>query len=114
MGSMIFLTVALPIVIAVVVLVSVFKKLGGMSRTSSIRDKGGIAGRATITSLGETGMTINETNAVLKFGLAVEVQGRPPYSVEITQSVPRIAMGMVAPGRVVAVWVAPDDPSKVA
>jgi hypothetical protein len=114
MGSLILVSVVVPIAVAVLVLVMVFKRLGGMSRTSKIRDKGGLPGQATILSIAETGMTINETNAVLRFGLAVQVQGRPQYQVEITQSVPRIAMGMVAPGRVVAVWVDPADQSKVA
>jgi hypothetical protein len=92
----------------------VAKNVSGMGSAAKLRESGGIAGRATIMSIGETGMTLGNLNAVFNLGLLVEVPGRPPYQVAVRQAVPRIALGMVAPGAVVAVWVDPADPNKVA
>jgi hypothetical protein len=101
------------LIVVALVFFSVGKRVGGFSNPARMRQQG-IAGRGTIVSIAETGMTINSLNAVFRFGLAVEVPGRPPYQVEISQAVPRVALGMIAPGRVVAVWVDQVDPSKVA
>jgi hypothetical protein len=84
--------------------------------TSGLLDGGmpdGIPTTAVILGMGQTGLTINE-QPQLTFTLQVQPPtGGAPYQVEIRQTVPMIALGMLAPGRTIAVRVSPTDPMKV-
>jgi hypothetical protein len=72
----------------------------------------GTRGTATVTSLGETGVTINN-DPVLAFGLDLDLPGSPATT-EIRQRMPRFLLGAVLPGAQVEVVAHPDDPSRVA
>lgn len=72
----------------------------------------GKRGTATITSIGDTGVTINN-DPVLAFGLALDVTGSPATA-EIRQRTPRFVVGAVLPGSRVQVVADPNDPSVVA
>ncbi|MEX2419785.1 MAG: hypothetical protein WD652_05330 [Acidimicrobiia bacterium] len=72
----------------------------------------GQRGTATITSVGDTGVTINN-DPVLAFGLDVDVPGSPATA-EIRQRMPRFLVGMALPGTTVQVVADPKDSSVVA
>lgn len=66
-----------------------------------------------ITGIGQTGTYINEQP---RMTFTVQVQPSPgaaPYTAEIKQTIPHMALGMLAPGRQVALLVDPKKPSKV-
>lgn len=88
-------------------------KVGSIANLEALRENG-ILGQGTILKLRETGITVNETNAVLAFTVMVQHAGQAPYPVKFEQLVPRLAMGVIAPGRVVAVRVDPQNPDEVA
>lgn len=69
----------------------------------------GIAGQATITSIADTGATIND-NPQVRLGLQVELPDRPVYDATVTQLVSRLSVSNFQPGAVVPVRVSPDDP----
>ncbi|MEA2623801.1 MAG: hypothetical protein QOH61_2711, partial [Chloroflexota bacterium] len=73
----------------------------------------GIPGQATILSLAETGMLIND-RPVARMTMNVVVPGRPPYVIEHREAVPLIALGMVTPGSTLPVAVDASDPHKLA
>jgi hypothetical protein len=62
--------------------------------------------------MGQTGMMINNLPQ-LTFELQVQLPGQAPYAANVTQTVPHAALGMLAPGRTVAVVVSPKNPGKV-
>lgn len=72
----------------------------------------GTRGTATVTRIGETGVTINN-EPVLEFGLALDIPGSPAAT-EIRQRMPRFLLGAVLPGAQVDVVAHPGDPSRVA
>lgn len=74
--------------------------------------RGGISGTGVITGMGQTGMMVNNLPQ-LTFELQVQVPGQPPYQASVKQTVPHAVLGMLAPGRTVAVVVDPNKPSKV-
>lgn len=66
-----------------------------------------------ITGIGQTGTYINDQP---RMTFTVQVQpslGGAPYTAEIKQTIPHMALGMLAPGRQVALLVDPAKPSKV-
>jgi hypothetical protein len=66
-----------------------------------------------ITGIGQTGTYINDQP---RMTFTVQVQpslGGAPYTAEIKQTIPHMALGMLAPGRQVALLVDPKKPSKV-
>ena len=66
-----------------------------------------------ITGIGQTGAYINDQP---RMTFTVQVQpsfGGAPYTAEIKQTIPQMALGMLAPGRQVALLVDPKKPSKV-
>ncbi|MDA0181074.1 DUF3592 domain-containing protein [Solirubrobacter phytolaccae] len=72
----------------------------------------GLAGSATITSVRDTGTTINE-HPLVELGLDVTLDGRPPYAVTHTQLISRLAAPGFTPGATVPVRVDPADPTSV-
>ncbi|MGP4097664.1 hypothetical protein [Nonomuraea sp. KM90] len=72
----------------------------------------GIPAQAVVESMGDTGMTVNG-QPVVAFVLGVRLEGGQAYRVTHRQSLPRIPMGVVAPGAVVPVKVDPQRPERV-
>ena len=69
----------------------------------------GLVGQATIDSITDTGVTINE-NPEVEFALTVTVPGGEPYKAALKQVVSRLAIAGFQPGATVPVRVSPDDP----
>ena len=69
----------------------------------------GIVGQATIDSIADTGVTINENPEVM-FEMTVTVPGRDPYKASLKQVVSRLAIAGFQPGATIPVRVSPDDP----
>lgn len=74
----------------------------------------GIPGSALVLAVRDTGVTINNVNAVIEARLQVTVPGRAPYEATAEVTLGRMSWGALQPGMTVAVKVAPDDPSRVA
>jgi hypothetical protein len=72
----------------------------------------GIPGTATILSLVDTGTRIND-DAMVTLQLLVQTDGRPPYPVSATMTVPFHAGPQAGPGQRVAVMVDRADPQVV-
>ncbi|SNS07060.1 hypothetical protein SAMN05216276_1003203 [Streptosporangium subroseum] len=73
----------------------------------------GVPVRALITSMRDTGTTVND-QVVVAFGLQVQPAGGPPYTVSHRQILPRLLMGAVLPGKLVQVWSDPVDAQRLA
>lgn len=73
----------------------------------------GLAGRAEIVSVAQTGMYVNEQPQV-RMQLNVTVPGRMPYSVSHSEVVPLLALGMITPGHVLPVAVDPTNQNRLA
>jgi hypothetical protein len=72
----------------------------------------GRRGTAVIAGIGQTGTRVNGMPR-LSFTLVVTVPGETPYEAAARQVVPHAALGMLQPGRTVAVQVAAGDPGRV-
>jgi hypothetical protein len=73
---------------------------------------GGIAGSATIDSVADTGVFVNEA-PVLELSMTVTVPGRPPYPVKHRQLVSHAALARFQPGSMHAVKVSAQDPNQL-
>ncbi|MFN8521413.1 MAG: hypothetical protein U0667_18990, partial [Chloroflexota bacterium] len=73
----------------------------------------GIAGQATILSIGGGRMVVNNINYLMTFQLMVSVPGRQPYQVEHRQLVPIFAIASIPVGSTVSVLVDREDPTKL-
>jgi hypothetical protein len=73
---------------------------------------GGVAGSATIDSVADTGVFINEA-PVLELSMTVTVPGRPPYPVNHRQLVSHAALARFQPGSVLPVRVSQQDPNQL-
>ncbi len=69
----------------------------------------GISGVATIRSLRETGVRINDQPRV-ELELLVRVGTRAPYVIQHKQVVPTVALPLLLPGASIRVKVDPEDP----
>jgi hypothetical protein len=69
----------------------------------------GIVGQATIDSISDTGMTVNE-NPEVELGLTVTIPGKDPYQATLKQVISRLTIASFQPGATVPVRVSPDDP----
>jgi hypothetical protein len=72
----------------------------------------GLAGRATVTGVTQTGMYLNN-QPQLGLDLMVELPGRAPYAAKHKSFVPLILLSRVGPGMVLPVKVDPADPQRV-
>ncbi|MDO8185678.1 hypothetical protein Q5424_23505 [Conexibacter sp. JD483] len=72
----------------------------------------GLIGQATVESLRDTGMTIND-NPQIEFDLLVTVDGREAYPVTHRQAVSRLVLANFQPGASIPVRVDPADPTRV-
>jgi hypothetical protein len=71
----------------------------------------GIAGTARIVSVRQAGA--DDGDPRVEMVLEVSLPGRPPYQVERSELVPRVALGRLTDGRPVRVVVAPADPDRL-
>ncbi|RJP28598.1 MAG: hypothetical protein C4536_11885 [Actinobacteria bacterium] len=69
---------------------------------------------ATILTVTDTGVTVNEIYPVVKVLLEVRPQGRPPYQTETQMLINRMDIPQIQPGRVVPVKIDPRSPRRVA
>ena len=74
----------------------------------------GIAGTALVLDVRDTGVTINNVNAVLEARLQVTIPGRAPYEATAEVTLGRMNWGALQPGMTVAVKVDPKDAARVA
>ena len=72
----------------------------------------GIQGSATVVSVADTGMFVNEA-PVLLLELQVSVPGREPYTVTHKQLVSHAALANFQPGKTFPVRVSPQDPTEL-
>jgi len=101
------LTVAFAIGLTGFTFVFVGSRLGRVSGPDKVLRSTGIAGTATVTALGGTGVRVNG-DPVVQIGLDVDVSSHAPYSTSIRQRVPSF-WGPLTPGSVVGVVVDPTD-----
>jgi hypothetical protein len=73
----------------------------------------GLRGEATVTSVQDTGVQVNNM-PMLDVGLLVSLEGRDPYAAAAHQVVQRSAVPRVQPGMKVPVKVDPEHPEVVA
>jgi hypothetical protein len=73
----------------------------------------GTPGTATIKGLQETGTLVN-FNPQVVLDLEVAVEGKDPYTTQLTTAVPQMQIPLVSPGNKVGVRVDPADPSSIA
>jgi hypothetical protein len=102
------LVVALSIGVTGLVFVGIGARLGQVSGLDKGLRASGVAGTATITSLGETGVTVNGS-PIIEFGLDVDTTAHAPYATTIRQRTPRLALGAFRPGATVAIRVDPTN-----
>lgn len=88
------------------------KYMGGLDSSETL--KNGVAGMAQVTGVQDTGVTINNLNAVIKASVMVTVDGRAPYPAEVKFVLGRTQWGAIQPGMTIPVKVDPNDPQKVA
>ena len=72
----------------------------------------GIAGQATIRSMRDVGVVVNEM-PLIEMDLQVEVPDRDPYEVTHRQVIPHSSLGALQLGETVPVLVDPQDPDSL-
>lgn len=107
-----FLTGAILGIVGIVLIVIGLRVRGSSASTDQVLQTG-IAGQATITSLTQTGMTLNDQPRI-KMDLLVQLPGREPYTAQHAEFVPLILLSRLTSGAPLAVRVDPADPQKVA
>lgn len=85
-----------------------------LNQAAGPRIKNGIPGTAEVTSVQDTGTTINETVALFRIQATVTIPGVAPYPTELVLPIGRTQWGVIQPGAVLPVLVDPNDHSKVA
>jgi hypothetical protein len=75
---------------------------------------GGITGTALVLDVRDTGVTINNVNAVLEARLQVTIPGQAPYETTAEVTLGRMSWGALQPGMTVAVKVDHQNPQRVA
>lgn len=73
----------------------------------------GTQGRATVTSVQQTGTLINFNPQVI-LDLQVTVPGQAAYEAKLTEAVPQVYLARLQPGAEIGVRVDPSDPSTIA
>lgn len=112
-ARMAFFTIALSIGITGLVFVFIGARLGMVTSLNKRLREAGVEGKAVITSLRETGVSVNNS-PVIEFGLDVDAAVHAPYSTTIRQRAPRLLIGSFSPGSTVAVVVDPADRDRLA
>lgn len=97
-------SLALPVLIIGGVIV------GNRNRQKRAMDlaQNGVQGMATITSLDDTGMRVNDDPRV-RLGMHIELPGYPPYEVTKTLVISIVRLSQLQVGQQVIVFVDPND-----
>jgi hypothetical protein len=95
-----------------VVLIAIGQRSRGKAEAAQRVLDTGVQGTATITSLTQTGMFLNE-NPQVEMNLVVEVPGKPPYAAKRKEFIPLILLGRLTSGAPLAVKVDPANPANV-
>ena len=85
--------------------------MGGLDSSKTLAN--GIAGTAQVTGVQDTGVTINNVNAVIRASVLVSVDGKAPYPADVKFVLGRTQWGAIQPGMTIPVKVDPADPQKV-
>jgi hypothetical protein len=101
----------LSLVITGVVFLAVARYLKGFSGADALDD--GVPGTALVRSVSDTGVTINNVNAVLRVHATITVPDRTPYDGEFRVAVGRTQWGAIQPGMTLPVLVERADPTKI-
>ena len=101
----------LSLVITGVVFLAVARYLKSFGGADALED--GVPGTALVRSVGDTGVTINNVNAVLKVQATITVPGQAPYEGELRIAVGRTQWGAIQPGMTLPVLVERNDPAKI-
>jgi hypothetical protein len=88
------------------------KVFDNVADLEAVREKGVLA-RGTVLSVDDTGVQVNESS-LAQVTLRVDTGDRPPYEVTVTETLTPIEAAATTVGKVVPVWVDPDDYEKVA
>ena len=97
------------VILAASIGIPVYFMRNNQKRTQELIDKG-TQGEATILSLSDTGMRVNDNPRVTVL-LEVRVAMRPPYQVTKSVTIPLIRLSQVQVGTVVQVMVDMSDPT---
>lgn len=100
----------LSLVVTGVVFLVVARYLRGLG-ADSLDDA--VPGTALVRSVSDTGVTINNVNAVLEVQATIDVPGQAPYDGELKVAVGRTQWGAIQPGMTLPVLVERSDPSKI-
>jgi hypothetical protein len=95
-----------------VLLILVYLVIGGFARRRAALLLDGIPGSATVLSVEQTGVYINQQPQV-RLRMRVEAPGVEPYEVERSEVVPIMALGAISGGQL-SVAIDPEDPDNVA
>lgn len=115
-GNMTTIIIAVSVIITVVVLFFVFRimrNVSNMTRGTSQLLMTGEPAVATIVSLNDGGMMVNN-NPMVTLILNVEPTNRPAYQAGVRTIVPYIKLAQVQPGMKVNVRIDPTNPANVA
>jgi hypothetical protein len=104
-------SVGITFVIVGVIMMVAARTVGRLDPTETLRD--GVAGTAQVTSIQDTGMTVNNLTMVLKARVVVTVPGQPPYEGEMKIPLGRTQWGSIQPGMTLPVKVDPKDLSRI-
>jgi hypothetical protein len=89
------------------------KNMATKGETASALSTNGVDASATINKVTDTGATMN-FNPVVELELMVfPKDGRPPYPITTRETVPRMSMALVTPGKQVPCRIDPTDQSKI-
>jgi hypothetical protein len=88
----------------------VFLVIGGRAAQKDRLHDTGIDGEATIASIHQTGMWMNN-NPYVRLGLVIKTPGHQPYQVEHGEIVPQVLLGRLTNGQTLPVKVDPNRPS---
>ncbi|MCB9456426.1 MAG: hypothetical protein H6671_10615 [Anaerolineaceae bacterium] len=115
-GNMTTIIIAITVIITVVVLFFVFRimrNVSNMTRGNMQLLMTGESAQATVVSLNDAGMLVNN-NPMVNLILNVEPSNRPAYQAAVRTMVPMIKLAQVQPGMKVAVRIDPTNPANVA
>ena len=115
-GNMTIIIIAITVIITVVVLFFVFRimrNVSNMTRGNTQLLMTGESAQATVVSLNDAGMLVNN-NPMVNIILNIEPINRPAYQAAVRTLVPMIKLAQVQPGMKVNVRVDPTNPANVA
>lgn len=89
------------------------RRIGGFKMLQPRLLQTGVPARGLVKRMWETGVTVND-QPVLGFEVEVVTDRREPYAAQVQQAVPRMLVGAVLPGSVLAIETDPADDTHIA